>query len=88
MQENEKVQEIRKKKRELERHYRRFKELREAGDSVEALKQFNVTLEAAGKLMEVSTRVLKDLASGDISRMDSDLGGGKVFHFPKRHKTH
>jgi len=75
-------------KEALQAHYARFKALREAGLHEEALAQFNVTLKAAGELMETSTRVLKDLA-GRAAVAAPEIGeGGKVLHFPKSQRTH
>lgn len=85
------IHRIQEMKAELQAHYERFKALRAAGRDDEALVQFNVTLRAAGHLMETSTRVLKDLAArAAIQAQAPDTPGvyGRVLHLPGSHRTH
>lgn len=88
MPENDKVKRIREMKETLQRHYELFKTLREEGRAEEALKQFNVTLQAASKLMEVSTGVLKELAEQQKPQAEQMQEDGKVLHFPRSQQTH
>jgi len=88
MSQNSAVQQIQRMKEELQAHYARFKALREAGRHQEALAQFNVTLKAAGDLMETSSAVLKDLATRAAGAEPRTHAGGKVLHLPKSDRTH
>ncbi|MDH4228414.1 MAG: hypothetical protein OEW11_01555 [Nitrospirota bacterium] len=87
MPETDKVRQIREMKEALQQHYERFKELRRDGRNEEALQQFNLTLKAATELMEVSTRVLKEL-SGPRPEVPTVPSDGKVLHFPGSRHTH
>jgi hypothetical protein len=88
MPQNAQILEIQRMKEVLQAHYARFKALREAGRHEEALTEFNVTLKAAGELMETSTRVLKDLATRAAAAAPEGGSGGKVLHLPKSQHTH
>lgn len=83
------VHEIQRMKAELQAHYERFKSLRAAGRNAEAVAQFNVTLKAAGDLLETSTRVLQEVALNAAAGQPRDpLAGGRVLHLPRSHRTH
>jgi len=90
MSQNDAVRQIQRMKEELQAHYARFKALREAGRHQEALAQFNVTLKAAGELMETSSTVLKDLATRAASPEPEPgmRAAGKLLHVPKSDRTH
>ncbi len=89
------VGEIQRMKAELQAHYERFKALRAEGRGEEAVAQFNVTLKAAGDLLETSTRVLKDLAmkgaldaDAASAAAEANPSAAKVLHLPKKPRTH
>jgi len=88
MSQNEAVLQIQRMKEELQAHYARFKALREAGRHQEALAQFNVTLKAAGDLMETSSAVLKGLALRAAGPEPQAHAAGKLLHLPKSDRTH
>lgn len=88
MSQNDAVQRIQRMKEELQAHYARFKALREAGRHQEALTQFNVTLKAAGELMETSSAVLKDLAVRAAAPAPPSPGAGRLLHVPGSDRTH
>jgi endonuclease V-like protein UPF0215 family len=88
MSQTDAVQRIQRMKEELQAHYARFKALREAGRHSEAMAQFNVTLKAAGELMETSSAVLKDLATRAAAPEPKPQGGGKFLHVPGSDRTH
>jgi hypothetical protein len=88
MPQNDSVRQIQRMKEELQAHYARFKTLRAEGRHAEALAQFNVTLKAAGELMETSTRLLKDLAGRAADAAPERTPGGNVLHLPKSQRTH
>jgi hypothetical protein len=82
------VHEIQRMKAELQAHYERFKALRTAGRNAEAVAQFNVTLKAAGDLLETSTRVLKEVALKAAEGRRGPAAGGRVLHLPRHPRTH
>lgn len=85
----EEVRRIQRMKADLQAHYERFKALRAAGRSEEALAQFNLTLKAAGDLLETSTRVLKDVALKAAAETDpAPEAQGRVLHLPRHPRTH
>jgi hypothetical protein len=85
----EDVRRIQRMKAELQAHYERFKALREAGRHEEALAQFNLTLRAAGELLETSTRVLKDVAlKAAADTAPAPTAEGRVLHLPRHNRTH
>ena len=88
MSQNDGVRQIQRMKEELQAHYARFKALREAGRHQEALAQFNVTLKAAGELMETSSTVLKDLATRAAAPEPGMRASGKLLHVPRSDRTH
>jgi len=86
----DRVRRIQRMKADLQAHYERFKALRAAGRNEEAVAQFNVTLKAAGDLLETSTRVLKEVAL-NAAAADPDpksLPEGRVLHLPPKPHTH
>jgi len=85
----EEVRRIQAMKAELQAHYERFKVLRAAGRNEEALAQFNLTLRAAGDLLETSTRVLKEVAlKAAAGTVEEAPARGRVLHLPRQHRTH
>lgn len=88
MSQSDAVQRIQRMKTELQAHYARFKALREAGRHQEALAQFNVTLKAAGELMETSSALLRELATRAAAPEPPSRGGGRLVHVPGSDRTH